>query len=60
MYVCVCVPHSSQFHDLSKESENGRLLRLLIKLGFVVERPQGDVVGGIETTHTHTNTHEHC
>lgn len=30
--------------DLSKEMENGRLLRLLIKLGFVNERPEGDMV----------------
>lgn len=36
-----------QLNDLSKEYENGRLLRLLIKLGFVVERPQGDVVSGM-------------
>jgi len=30
--------------DLSKEMENGRLLRLMVKLGFVNERPEGDVV----------------
>ncbi len=32
--------------ELSKECENGRLLRVLVKLGFVVERPHGDVVSG--------------
>ncbi|KAI8469985.1 MAG: hypothetical protein J3K34DRAFT_377450 [Monoraphidium minutum] len=30
--------------DLAKEMENGRLLRLLIKLGFINERPEGDVM----------------
>ena len=30
--------------DLSRELENGRLLRLLVKLGFVSERPEGDAV----------------
>jgi PAB-dependent poly(A)-specific ribonuclease subunit 3 len=29
--------------ELAKELENGRLLRLLIKLGFVNERPDGDM-----------------
>jgi hypothetical protein len=30
--------------DLTKEMENGRLLRLLVKLGFINERPEGDAV----------------
>jgi len=30
--------------ELAKEVENGRLLRLLIKLGFINERPGKDVV----------------
>ena len=36
--------------ELAKEVENGRLLRLLVKLGFVNERPGKDVVswGGSE------------
>jgi PAB-dependent poly(A)-specific ribonuclease subunit 3 len=29
--------------ELAKELENGRLLRLLVKLGFVNERPDGDM-----------------
>ncbi|GFH30454.1 PAB-dependent poly(A)-specific ribonuclease subunit 3, partial [Haematococcus lacustris] len=29
--------------DLALECENGRLLRLLVKLGFINERPEGDV-----------------
>lgn len=32
--------------ELAKEVENGRLLRLLIKMGFVNERPGKDVVSG--------------
>lgn len=30
--------------DLSKEMENGRLFRLMVKLGFVNERPEGDLM----------------
>ncbi len=33
-----------QLNDLSKESENGRMFRLLVKLGFVNERPEVDGV----------------
>lgn len=29
--------------DLSKEYENGRLFRLLVKLGFINERPEFDL-----------------
>jgi hypothetical protein len=30
--------------ELAKEVENGRLLRILVKLGFINERPGRDVV----------------
>lgn len=35
-----------QMHELTKEAENGRLLRLLAKINFIAERPGGvnDVV----------------
>ena len=35
---------NAQVSDLVKEMENGRLLRLMIKLGFINERPEGDAV----------------
>ena len=38
------LPCGCQVSDLSKELENGRLLRLLVKLGFINERPEGDMV----------------
>jgi hypothetical protein len=41
---CCISSFKSQLRELSKEVENGRLLRLLAKINFVVERPQGDVV----------------
>jgi len=31
--------------ELARESENGRLLRLMVRLNFVLERPEGDVDG---------------
>ncbi len=37
------LPLPLQMSELSKEVENGRLLRLLVKLGFINERPGGDV-----------------
>jgi hypothetical protein len=38
----------AQLSELGREAENGRLMRLLIKLGFVNERPEGDVVSGAQ------------
>ena len=34
------LPSLLQLGELEKECENGRLLRILIKLGFVNERPE--------------------
>jgi hypothetical protein len=39
------LPVCTQLSELGREVENGRLLRLLVKLGFINERPEGDVVG---------------
>ena len=30
--------------EIGKECENGRLLRLLVKLGYINERPEGGMV----------------
>ena len=37
-------PPPLQMLEIGKECENGRLLRLLVKLGYINERPEGGMV----------------
>jgi hypothetical protein len=37
-----------QMADVRREMENGRLFRLLVKLGYINERPDGDPVSNLE------------
>jgi hypothetical protein len=37
-----------QMADVRREMENGRLFRLLVKLGYINERPDGDPVSTLE------------
>lgn len=46
----VHVQNDEIMNELSKETENGRLLRILVKLGMMNERPETDMDPGWSET----------
>lgn len=42
--------NDEMMNELSKETENGRLLRILVKLGMMNERPENDTDPGWSET----------